>query len=159
MCIRTPSLGRSSLMPRKPPPSPTSMPSVMWQRYGRRPLLLVPLTLATLSAQCCGRSFMHARCPGAWLLRQCCVLIKTRVCAQSLSRVRLCDPMDCSPPGSSVHWVPQARVLEWVAIFSSRRSPDPGTEPVSPASPALAGRFFTNAPTWKPLFVHGPSLF
>ena len=31
-----------------------------------------------------------------------------------------CDPMDCSPPGLSVHGIPQARILEWVAIsFSS----------------------------------------
>ena len=37
-----------------------------------------------------------------------------------LSRVPLCDPMDCSPPGSSVHGILQARILEWVAIFSSR---------------------------------------
>ena len=34
----------------------------------------------------------------------------------------LCDPMDCSLPGSSVHVIFQARVLEWVAIFSSRGS-------------------------------------
>ena len=32
----------------------------------------------------------------------------------------LCDPMDCSPPGSSVHRIFQARVLEWVAIAFSR---------------------------------------
>ena len=31
----------------------------------------------------------------------------------------LCDPMDCSPPGCSVHWILQARVLEWVAMPSS----------------------------------------
>ena len=30
--------------------------------------------------------------------------------------------MDCSPPGSSVHGISQARILEWVAIFSSRGS-------------------------------------
>ena len=35
------------------------------------------------------------------------------------SRVRLCDPMDCSPPGSSVHGILQARVLEWGAIAFS----------------------------------------
>ena len=29
----------------------------------------------------------------------------------------LCDPMDCSPPGSSVHGIVQARILKWVAIF------------------------------------------
>ena len=34
----------------------------------------------------------------------------------------LCDPVDCSPPGSSVHGILQARILEWVAISFSRRS-------------------------------------
>ena len=40
----------------------------------------------------------------------------------------LCDPMACSPPGSSVHGILQVRILEWVAIPFSRGSPDPGTE-------------------------------
>ena len=39
---------------------------------------------------------------------------------QSLTRVRLFDPVDCSPPGSSVRGILQARKLEWVAISSSR---------------------------------------
>ena len=43
----------------------------------------------------------------------------------------LCDPMDCNPPGSSIHGIFRARILEWVAI------PDPGIEPMSPTSPAL----------------------
>ena len=34
----------------------------------------------------------------------------------------LCDPMDCSPPGSSVHGILQARILEWIAIPFSRGS-------------------------------------
>ena len=34
----------------------------------------------------------------------------------------LCDPMDCSPPGSSVHGILQARILEWVAISFSRNA-------------------------------------
>ena len=34
----------------------------------------------------------------------------------------LCDPMDCSPPGSSIHWILQARIVERVAIFSFRGS-------------------------------------
>ena len=38
------------------------------------------------------------------------------------SRVRLCDPVDCSPPGSSVHGVLLARVLEWVALSRSQMS-------------------------------------
>ena len=41
--------------------------------------------------------------------------------------------MDCGLPGSSVHGILQARILEWVAISFSRRSPDLGIEPMSPA--------------------------
>ena len=49
----------------------------------------------------------------------------------------LFDPMDCSPPGFSVHRILQARRPEWVAMSSSRNLPNPGIEPVSPAAPAL----------------------
>ena len=55
----------------------------------------------------------------------------------------LCDPTDCSLPDSSVHGILQARILEWVAITSSRGSSQPGIEPESPVSPTLAGSFFT----------------
>ena len=41
------------------------------------------------------------------------------------SRVCLCSPMDCSPPGSSGHGILQARILEWVAMPSCRGSPRP----------------------------------
>ena len=44
----------------------------------------------------------------------------------------LCDPMDCSPPGSSVHEIFWARILEWVAISFSKALPNPGMEPWSP---------------------------
>ena len=43
------------------------------------------------------------------------------------------QPMDCSPPGSSVHGILQGRILEWAAIPFSRNLPDPGIEPGSPA--------------------------
>ena len=47
-------------------------------------------------------------------------------CVKSLqSCLTLCDPMDCSPPGSSVHGILQARILEWLAISYSRQSPWP----------------------------------
>ena len=46
-----------------------------------------------------------------------------RVCAQSYPT--LCYPMGCSLPGCSVHWILQARILEWVAISSSRGSSQP----------------------------------
>ena len=58
----------------------------------------------------------------------------------------LCDLMDCSPLGFSVHGILQARMLEWVAISSSRGS----SCPRSPAFPALAGGFFTNESPGKP---------
>ena len=45
-------------------------------------------------------------------------LPKLHVCV--LSHVRLCNPMDCSPPGSSVYGILQARILDWVAMPSSR---------------------------------------
>ena len=51
-----------------------------------------------------------------------CPLRSSHVHAQLLSRVWLCNPMDCNPPGSSVHGTFQARTLEWVAISSSRGS-------------------------------------
>ena len=44
----------------------------------------------------------------------------------------LCSPTDCSPPGSSVHRILQARILVWVAVSSSRGSSDPGIEPGCP---------------------------
>ena len=51
-----------------------------------------------------------------------------------------------SLPGSSVHGIFQARILEGVAICSSRDLPDPGIKPTFLASPALAGGFFFTVP-------------
>ena len=45
----------------------------------------------------------------------------------------LCDPMGCSLPGSFIHGILQARILEWVAIPSLGGLPNPGIEPRSPA--------------------------
>ena len=56
--------------------------------------------------------------------------------------------MDCSPPGSSVHGILQARKLEWVTMPLSGDLPNPG---IKPTSPALASRFFTAEPPVKPL--------
>ena len=61
----------------------------------------------------------------------------------------LYDPMDCSPPGSSVRGIFQARILEWVTMPSSRGSCRPGIKPVSLSSPELAGGFFTTSTIWE----------
>ena len=55
------------------------------------------------------------------------LLLVTQSCAT------LFDPMDCSPPGSSVHGILQARILEWVAMPSFRVSYQPGIKPRSSA--------------------------
>ena len=60
----------------------------------------------------------------------------------------LCDPVDCSPPGSSVHGISQARILEWVAI-STGDLPDQGIEPRSPTLQADA--LTSEPPGKKPL--------
>ena len=58
--------------------------------------------------------------------------------------------MDCSPPGSSVHGMLQARILEWVAISSLGELPDLGIEPASPMSPALQVVSLPTEPSGKP---------
>ena len=59
---------------------------------------------------------------------------KVKVKVKSLSRcLTFCDPMDGSLSDSSVHWIFQASVLEWVAISFFRGLPDPVVEPGSPA--------------------------
>ena len=61
----------------------------------------------------------------------------------------LCDPMDCSQPGSSLRGILQARILEWVAMPFSRESSQPRVEPMFLTSPALAGGFVTTSATWE----------
>ena len=71
-------------------------------------------------------------------------------CAKLLqSCLTFCYPMDCSLPGSSVHWILQARILQWVAMPSFRDLPHPGIEPMSLMSPSLAGGFFTTSAVWE----------
>ena len=69
-----------------------------------------------------------------------------KVKVKSLSRVRLFASVDCSPPGSSVHGILQARILEWVAISFSRGSSRPRDwTQVS----CIAGRCLTPEPPGK----------
>ena len=78
--------------------------------------------------------------------------VTERVCLSMLShfsRVWLCNPMDYSPPCSSVHGILQARILEWVAMPSSRGSSWPGGQTCISMSPQLEGGFFITSATWK----------
>ena len=73
---------------------------------------------------------------GSSLLLQLCV------CAQLC--LILCDPMGCGPPGSSVHGILQARILEWVAISSSRGS-SRLRDWACVSHISIAGKFFTTS--------------
>ena len=55
----------------------------------------------------------------------CCKNKVNQLCTCAQSCPTLCEPMDCSPTGSSVHGIFQARILEWVSISFSRESSQP----------------------------------
>ena len=67
----------------------------------------------------------------AWIM--VCEVLVAQLCPT------LCDPMDCSPPGSSIHGILQARILEWVAIPFSRGSSQP--KDLTQVS-CISGRYF-----------------
>ena len=69
-------------------------------------------------------------------------LLRYYLCMPAQSCPILCDPKNCSPPDSSIHGIFLTRMLEWVAVFSSRGSSQPKIEPAPPESPALTGGFF-----------------
>ena len=69
------------------------------------------------------------------------------------SCLTLCKSMDCSLPGSSIHGILQARILEWVAVSSSRRSSQPRDQTCSLMVPALASRSFTTKATWEAPYI------
>ena len=108
-----------------------------------KPRLLIPkprcLSVFLWSHKGNGQTQVHI-----WVKRQNWMM---GVCARSCPT--LCSSMDCSPPGSSVHGISQAKLLEQVAISFSRGSSQPGVETVS-WSLALAGGFFTTVPPGKP---------
>ena len=59
------------------------------------------------------------------MLQESPMKLRTQVKVKLHSRVRLCNPVDCSLPGSSLHGILQARTLEWVATSFSRGSSQP----------------------------------
>ena len=76
-----------------------------------------------------------------------CACVPVHVCSAALSCPTLCNPMDCSPPGSMQF----SRQEYWSGLpFPPPEDySDLGIEPMSPESPALAGRFFTTEPPGK----------
>ena len=62
----------------------------------------------------------------------------------------LCDPMDCSPPGSSIHEFSRQGYWSGLPFLPPGNLPNPGIESTSLASPALANGFFITVPSGKP---------
>ena len=76
-------------------------------------------------------------------------------CMQShFSHAQLCNPMDYTLPGSSVHGILQVRILERIAMLPPGDLPKPKIEPASLMSPALTGRLFTISATWEAQGFH-----
>ena len=108
------------------------------------------------------RLFLTGILPKCWEFKQNwqCSSQPCYVHAKSFqSCATLCDLMDCSPPGSSVHGTLQARILEWLPCPPPGDLLDPGIKPASLMCPALAGRFSTSSTPWEGPHKHKPSLF
>ena len=92
------------------------------------PLVLETLTqfsfmILKLSETCtCQSSFRESLEDESTLQEEFCKSIRVKQCTCVLCHVQLWDSMNCSPPGSSAHGIFQARILEHVAISSSRGS-------------------------------------
>jgi len=71
-------------------------------------------------------------------------------CLVTQSYLTLCHPMECSPPGSSLHGIFQARILDELSFPPPGDLPNPGIKPASLRSSASAGRFFSTSATQKP---------
>ena len=82
-----------------------------------------------------------------------CLFPRVCACLVPQSCLTFCDPMDCSPPGSFVHGISQARILDWVAISFSGGGglPDSG---IKPGSPTLQADSLLSGPPGKPLPLH-----
>ena len=108
----------------------------MWQKKkNKNKNTTPPLWLAGEYLSSCLESiYLHSR-----MIRSGKGVWNSIVCEVTQSCPTLCDPMDCSLPGSLVRGIFQARVLEWVAISFSRGDlPNPGIKPGSPSLQADA---------------------
>ena len=98
---------------------------ILWMRLGEI-TGQVQLCSFLLLVSACRKLSFHGR--GLWqagISPKCLDEVSrslVSICSVAQSCLTVCDPIDCSPPGSSVHGIVQARILEWVAISSSRGS-------------------------------------
>ena len=103
--------------------SPTGIPSPPLALF----LVMLPKAHLTLPSRMSGSRWVLYHCGYLGHEDLFCIILLSQLCPT------LCNPVDCSPPGSSVHGILQARILEWVAIPLSRGSTDPGIKTMCPA--------------------------
>ena len=89
----------------------------------------------------------------SWRCDTSTLMLTRRVCAAKSLQLcpTLCDSMDGSPPGSSVHGILQARIPEWAAISFSRGSSQPRDQTCISWGSCFADRFFSTEPPGKAL--------
>ena len=92
------------------------------------------------------RQIGNQRQAGTYLIKTEYAFVRAKLPQSCLTH---CNTMDHSVAGSSIHGILQVRILEWVAMPSSRESSWPGIKPALLMSPALAGRFFTTSTSWE----------
>ena len=81
------------------------------------------------------------------------------VSAKSLQSCQtLCDPMDCSSPGSSVHGIFQARILEWIAMSFSRGSSQPRDQTCFASISCIGSRVLYHSATLEAHLIHSSHL-
>ena len=105
----------------------------LWNPYELCHFIYSSVPILTFSFDNCTIIVQSISIRGKWM-KYVCVCLVAQLCQT------LCNPTDCNLPGSSVHGILQARILEWVAFPSSRGSSAPSDwTQVS----HIAGRFFT----------------
>ena len=75
-------------------------------------------------------------------------------CSVAQSCLTLCISKDCISPGSSVHGISQARIMQWVAIFFSRGTSQPREPTCVFRSSCIVGRFITTEPQYCKIYLH-----
>ena len=86
-----------------------------------------------------------------WFKFWLCLLLAACVCKLSLSVASLCDPKDCSPPGSFVLGIPQARILMWVTVSYSRASSWPRDQTQISCVSCIGRQILPNYAPWEAL--------
>ena len=93
-------------------------------------------------------------CVCALCVSVCVCCVSVCVCSVAQLCLALCNPTNCSQPGSSVHGIIQARMLEWVAMLSSTGSSWSMDGTHVSCIPELAGGFFTPGATWEAPYIY-----